>query len=50
MTKTKFSNGGYTGKVSKESTAGMIHNTGCCFGFALNDKSTLNEINLKSGR
>ena len=49
MSKTQFSNGGYTGKVSKESMVGVIHNTGCRFGFALNDKSTLDEINRKSG-
>lgn len=48
MSKTKFSNGGYTGKVSKESTIGIIHNTGCCFGFALDGKSNLDEINQKS--
>ena len=50
MNKKKFSNGGYTGEVSKESTAGIIHNTGCCFGFALEGKSTLDEINHKSGQ
>lgn len=33
MSKKKFSNGGYTGKVSKESTAGIIQNSGCCCGF-----------------
>jgi len=49
MSKKKFSNGGYTGKVSKESTAGIIHNSGCCCGFALDGKSALDEINHKSG-
>lgn len=48
MSKTQFSNGGYTGTVSKESTVGIIHNTGCCFGFALEGKSTIDEINRKS--
>ena len=49
MSKKKFSNGGYTGKVSKESTIGIIHNTGCCFGFSLDGNSTLDRINRESG-
>lgn len=48
MSKKKFSNGGYTGKVSKESTAGIIHNSSCCCGFVLDGKSPLDEIKQKS--
>lgn len=48
MRKMKFSDGGYTGAIIKDSTVGIIHNTGCCFGLDLDKKSILNEINRES--